>query len=181
MARRGQVAVTLVAATAACIIGVGWASAASALDATEGAAALVDPSEKVGGAEFYDWPSAKLAWTRSVEAFDEKLPAGSAISTSSPWSEASLAPGKNIFEVSLVDMTLANEYRCAWLRSEIAGTATAKEVDGAIETYWSLPSVAEFDLTGLRGENLTNVAKQLGYASEHLALHDLTCTATEKN
>lgn len=157
-------------------------AAASASDGTaikEGTLALTPATVEQGGASFYDQVALATAWRASADAFKEALPNGYRVSTPVPTDFEKLDPGQNLFEAQIVDMDIATDYRCAWLDAGFAGAATGEQVQEALKTYWTLPSVAKFDLTGL-DTDLDKVSAELGYKDPNQALFDLTCNGWEK-
>lgn len=164
--------------------GVVWATAATASSngnsvAVRGALALTPASTQQNGAHFYDAEVLPRAWAASVAAFDEPLPDGYGLSKALPDELRELGPGQNLYQAQIVDMTIAAEYRCAWLDAGLRGLAPEDAVAEALETYWTLPSIAEFDRTGLQ-DDLGEVSASLGYENPNEALFDLTCNGWEK-
>jgi hypothetical protein len=165
-------ALSVVASTAA-------ASVTGGAAVREGTLGLTSASVEKDGASFYDQATLATAWEASVEAFDRSLPSGYRLSVQSSADFEKLGSGQSLFEAQIVDMSVATDYRCAWLDAGLSGKATTAQVQKALATYWTLPSVAEFDQTGL-DTDLEKISAELGYKDQNKALFDLTCNGWEK-
>lgn len=145
----------------------------------EGTLALTPATLEHGGAYFYDQATLVTASQAAAAAFKEALPNGYRLSVTASTEFEELGPGQNLFEAQIVDMAVATEYRCAWLDAGLTGATTGDQVQQALKTYWTLPSVAEFDQTGL-DTDLEKISAELGYKDPNQALFDLTCNGWEK-
>ncbi|MEO5535276.1 MAG: hypothetical protein ABIR17_09115 [Pseudolysinimonas sp.] len=140
---------------------------------------LVPPTEKVGDSLLYDEATARDAWKAVVDAFPESYPKGYAPPTDLRTTYEKTDGERLFFEASLIDMMIAEDYRCSWLTAGELGTVAPDEVSAALATYWSLPSVAEFDQSGLTIERLAAIAKEQGFKSSNEALLAYACSGWE--
>ena len=141
--------------------------------------ALTPATVQQWDASFYDSATLGVAWQAAADAFKQPLPAGYRVTTRVAQDFEKLGPGASLFEAQVVDMAIATDYRCAWLDAGLSGAATGDQVQNALKAYWTLPSVAEFDRTGL-DVDLEKVTAELGYTDTNQALFDLTCNGWEK-
>lgn len=186
---KSKAAIAIVGTLLASVVGIGIGSAAVATSgdeaayaegtpAVEGALALVPATTTQNGASFYDLEALARAWPAAVDAFNQGLPEGYSLARELPAGFQTLDPRTNIFEAQIVDMSIATDYRCAWLDAHSKGSASDEEVQMALDTYWTLPSVAKFDETGF-DTDLEQISVELGYSDRDQALFDLTCNGWE--
>jgi hypothetical protein len=179
MKRIGWVAAIIALLAVGSGVAVTAANAATLSNSGTSALNLVAPSERLGDALLYNEATARDAWHKVVDAFPESYPEGYAPPADLPLSYERAEGEKLYFEASLIDMMIAEDFRCSWLAAGKSGTATSDEVATALKTYWSLPSVAEFDQTGLTTERLAAIANEQGFKSSNDALLAYACSGWE--
>jgi len=181
--RTGVVGAALAAVIGASIVGV-VASQASA--ATTGTAArdLVAPAVTTENSQGYTVDQLPEVWTKVKDNFALKFPPGYGFDQ--PFYQKGDFPaegdGKVVVDAALPDMFAANYWRCAWLDAGLSeGTKVSKaDLSSALQSYWSLPSVRQFDETGLDEATLSKLAAKAGYADGNSALYALACEGFEK-
>lgn len=138
------------------------------------AADLVEPDHKFGDDLYYEHSSVVLAWEKLVAGSDLEIPDGFRFS-----SDFEVSTGDSsdpvFVETAALDMWVAQQFRCAWLDAGLEKRASTEKMDWAMDAYWTLSGVAEFDQTGLDDETLEKLAPQLKVSDKYEALWLLSC------